>query len=766
MGNIPDKPTGNSPQVFNPDQFNEDYFIHPPPTNEFHVNQNKKEFDKAVAYKPQQDLNTVMNVIKSSEESLREIRVPQKSIILDIPQKGFIPIKVSSIYETESMKNKFDDSLKIEIQKRLKKSKFESHLKDTYNIVSTPEYFDYEIIDINKTKRQSRTNKFLIYKENEWKEHEKLVKQNLENDFNTRIKSLKKRPREESTETDQGPPESSKSKKQRVNKSKDVVLPPTVVQLTPPIEQPNVQPVSINPKPTINVFKNSEYLLKTSPEFKNKLFEDINDYSIHKSSKNQNSHQSIYQVNFDSSISPWRENWKTVAVPFFKKDSSYTYTINKKYKLISKTLSTGQTSTGSYVFITIFQDTGKFMIENFKKLFFGTTSLRLVSKIINITSRFSKTSGKFIDRDYNIVNPEMFDILNEIKVSYFLNILLFGFDTILSPNFMINIDWFQIKWKYFLPENSWTISQFVAQEEDTVQVLVSEILDQDLKSFLNKQNLLSITRNRKDQWKILQFCLFETFHFLETAFLVTGFISFDFHITNCMLNYYPDWKEKTLIYERFKRKGMTYAINPIYHKGNLIKIFDFGRSRIYPRLKNMELTKDQMKLIYHDLHDESFNINEKENLFIDTRVFIGSLCLQLGEDYWKFVKESVSGDEWKNIITIFDNTLGLDNWRNNFVKKYSENKLENAFKIYFPIKSIDDFSCLHLMNFIFTEGNKNDVVKLVNEYLLFVKPFEGQSGMSATNLLDSILFEDLKIDPENENQYIYLSRPNDDWILK
>jgi hypothetical protein len=759
-----------------------------PPTNSVQVSENSNGYDKQTTV-TQNELIQPENII-DNREPIKETPIPKKSENwLKIQTVNFIPIKGSSIYETEPIDNKLKDNIKTEIKTRLEKSKFENQIKKIYNIVWTPE-IEYEIIDKNKTKTQ-RPNKPLLITQKEFIEHERLVKQKQRDDFIRTNNSLKRpreesikpkesiKPREESMkplspEPEEGwvkfkkTPQTKRPKLSLTTKKPDnreVIVPPTFNKGDLSIKTSSKS----NPPPKINPFKNSEYLIKTSPENKKTLFEYINNYSIHKSNKNKDSQQSIYNVHFDSSVAPYQTNWIKVAVPFFKIDLSHINEIKKKYKLINETLSVGQTSTRSYVFKTSFQDPKD---TEFQKLLFGRTDLRLVSKIIDITSRFSQTEKKFVSRNYNSVNSEMFDLLNEIKVSYFLNILLFGFDTILSPNFMINIDWFQIKWKDFLPFDYWTIPHIIANKDDIIQVLVSEMLDKDLKSFLMGEfEIIRGGKNRIDPlnlWKTLQFCLFETFHFLETAYLATGFISYDFHITNCMVNNYQEWTKITLLYERFGRKGVTYAINQRYHKGNLIKIFDFGRSRIYPRLKNMRLKKDQMKLIYHNLHDKDLNINEKENLFIDTRVFIGSLCLQLDKDFWKFMENSFKGNEWMNIIKIFDNALGLENWKNHFVKK-DENKerLEQNFKKNFPlINSIYDFSCTHLMDFKITDSNKEDIFNFMNMDLLFIQPFEGQSGMTATNLLDSKLFEDLKIDPKNEPQYIYLSRPNDEWILK
>jgi len=336
---------------------------------------------------------------------------------------------------------------------------------------------------------------------------------------------------------------------------------------------------------------------------------------------------------------------------------------------------------------------------------------------------------------------------------------------------MFVLDWFQVKWKYIHPSNLMATNMIPIMDKEThVQFIVSEKIQRSIYQFL----MDIYEKKQNDLWKLIQLILFQCFHFLETSYLVTGFISFDFHLQNCMSNHYQFLENKRLLYKRFRSKNI-YALDPIYHHGNIVKIIDFGRSRIYPRFYPAEnwMKKEKetdLKLIYNTVH-ENLYINKDSNLFIDTRNFIAELCLKIDPVIWADLKIR---DKmlWEKLVEIFDKTLGLDAWKNIYFKSLKiekQKKLNETIKKYFGLHTtFQDFRCLHLIEYELDRNHlpDEDFYHFYHFNLIFIK-FNGQIGMSSTDLLNSFLFDDLiTLQDYGEKNDIFLSEPNDDWILK
>ena len=180
--------------------------------------------------------------------------------------------------------------------------------------------------------------------------------------------------------------------------------------------------------------------------------------------------------------------------------------------------------------------------------------------------------------NYYGIDPErsqriLDETYNEIKISYYLRILYLGFQKILSPNFIISVDWFIASSNIISPKTLISSPNYIYKNEN-YQFVLSEKYDFEITHFIYKienqflfQNLLSI--------------IFQTFHGIETAYKVTGFISNDLHPGNIGIKKVDFFKWKDLIYKRFESKK-KYRIPSNLHQGFIVKIFDFGRSTTWP----------------------------------------------------------------------------------------------------------------------------------------------------------------------------------------
>ena len=250
--------------------------------------------------------------------------------------------------------------------------------------------------------------------------------------------------------------------------------------------------------------------------------------------------------------------------------------------------------------------------EKFKEILYGDTQL-----LMKLTP-FIDSQGRLIPE------REVDQIYNEIRIAYFLAELLYNYTNVLSVHFMVMVDWFQSsRAKLGLYANP-----LVPTPADTLydQVTISEYAGTDMLTFLSQNT----------GFQVLRAVIFEVLHSLETAWHSHEFVHGDLHVGNIQMkrtNYEESpFRNKNLLYKR--RNIDDWYVLPKEALGDhLVKIIDFGFSRIYAPSKEQHVLYSQSTTYPPHLHDKFVGIQWPENgmdpvvpnRYVDVRLFFLTL---------------------------------------------------------------------------------------------------------------------------------------------
>lgn len=227
----------------------------------------------------------------------------------------------------------------------------------------------------------------------------------------------------------------------------------------------------------------------------------------------------------------------------------------------------------------------------------------------------------FIDRDGKLIdNLRIQQIYNEIQIAFFLNELIYGYSHVLSIHFMVIVDWFQatraaiglFKSPFHSPLDSLTN-----------QVTIVEFAHTQIKDFMRQQPTLASLRA----------ITFQVFHALETARITNEFVHYDLHLGNVLLKRtdYADspFNSRNLLY---KRHGYPNWYRLPYEDlgGHIVKIIDFGFSRLYAPSTTSHKVFDRATGEARHLHSRPIGLNwevgemnvDEPNWYADVRMFL------------------------------------------------------------------------------------------------------------------------------------------------
>lgn len=409
----------------------------------------------------------------------------------------------------------------------------------------------------------------------------------------------------------------------------------------------------------------------------------------------------------------------------------------------------------------------------YKLLMFNSNDnhIKFVSKTFNLNKFYNYRTHSIVTLNDN--SKEKIEIFNEIRIAYFLRILWIGFENILSPNFMIIFDWCKLK----LFDDNPKIGLFqkilfkekAVPKDDYFEFIICENIEFESKDFLQK----FIINNHPFplKLKILKIIIFQILHALETAYLTTGFVSNDLHLGNVMIKRVDDIKHKDFIYKRYKHSEKYYHLQEQIHQGYLVKIIDFGRSKIIPRLYNGNIP------IFHEKED--LYILKNGDTKIDTKRILGSILFDLSFEFWdidikrRLYQEGTEIEvkkDYKLFLEFMEDSLQFNQWKETIKK---DNKLLGEFNNIFNINKQNDFNIDNItLEIIMLDYNHQvldeQTYKKVHHFFIYHFFFiKKHLNKDATEILNSDYFEDIIIKKEQiPKDSIFLSNPKDEWILK
>lgn len=194
--------------------------------------------------------------------------------------------------------------------------------------------------------------------------------------------------------------------------------------------------------------------------------------------------------------------------------------------------------------------------------------------VLKVVPLFDKSIPKqigFYDKQYRLD-----EIYNDIRIGYFLNELIYGYEHVLCIHFPIVIDWFPIPRDSIIPKEDYVPEKTFKYCH---QGVIMEKCDETLESFLSEYHDLNTVR----------MITFEVLISLELTYHTHRFSHCDLNLTNIMMknmNYKNSpLKGKDLVYKRILYhskpiKSKWYVIPFKDTKGHIVKIIDFGRSTI------------------------------------------------------------------------------------------------------------------------------------------------------------------------------------------
>jgi serine/threonine protein kinase len=170
--------------------------------------------------------------------------------------------------------------------------------------------------------------------------------------------------------------------------------------------------------------------------------------------------------------------------------------------------------------------------------YIGSSEDKIVFKVVSLSNRSE---------------DQLDEIRNEIRIAFLLQ------ESLLSIHFALVLDYF-------------TIDGNLLKRGRLHQVIAVESLDQTLKDYFSEMKKPSLAKLRP--------ILFQIAHTLEIAWDKYKFIHYDLHFKNIMVKLL---KEGECLYQKnfhYHRKNQWYKLSHQDRDDSLVKIIDFGRSRI------------------------------------------------------------------------------------------------------------------------------------------------------------------------------------------
>ena len=361
--------------------------------------------------------------------------------------------------------------------------------------------------------------------------------------------------------------------------------------------------------------------------------------------------------------------------------------------------------------------------EKFKAILYGDTEL-----LMKITP-FLNSKGEMID------TFSIDQIYNEIKVAYFLNELLYGYTNVLSIHFMVMVDWLQASRSqlgiFEDPEYPTTMDTL------TSQITITELAHTTTYDFF--------TLN--PSFRTLKVVLFQLFHAIETAWHTNEFVHHDLHGNNVMFKRtdYEDspFRGRSLLYKR--RNVEAWYVLPKEDLGeHIVKIIDFGFSRIYaPKQPDHLLSSLSVNNPPH-LHDRLIGLNwpengivpETPNRYTDVRLYLLGLYY-LPKIFW----DTLSVDERETLDALMEEVLDFKAMNESidalpFRSEVSTIRRYNAGGVLTPQNIASCEPCLKHLTDFGGYARRLDPV-----------PNPNKRGWTATDLLNHAFFDDLKRAP-------------------
>jgi hypothetical protein len=276
---------------------------------------------------------------------------------------------------------------------------------------------------------------------------------------------------------------------------------------------------------------------------------------------------------------------------------------------------------------------------------------------------------------------ELDEIYNEIKISFFLNELIYNYSYVLSLHFAVVLDWFVID------DNSGVHHQ----------AIVSEKLEVTLDDYLKSVRTV-------DQLRVI---LFQIFNALEIAWLTHRLVHNDLHTGNIMLCVLDDTplRDKNLLYRRYADNKHWYQLDAHHVKNRLIKIIDMGRACIQaPSLMDQD-----------NKHDHSRRIGPCN-------------FPQLG------ISPHFPVNPYNDTRTIFTSLLRHPFW--NQLRREELIELEAVMNTALSVERLNVFSVFDLIG-------HDDLLNDMNQATNYTRRLD-QFGLLASEILDSSFFASLK----------------------
>jgi len=385
--------------------------------------------------------------------------------------------------------------------------------------------------------------------------------------------------------------------------------------------------------------------------------------------------------------------------------------------------------------------------ELFKDVLYNRNDL-----VLKLTPLFTLSSplGPF----HYLEDWDMQEIYNEIRIGFFLNELIYGYEHVLSIHFLTILDWF------YTPRSPLLMHQLEAHlapaNEMLYQATVSEKLDESVEAFLTTNRTMATLRA----------VLFQVFDALEVAWHTNEFMHYDLYTENVMIRRYdtvPDspFLGKNLLYKRPGDDHYWYVLSPLALGGAIIKLIDFGRSRM--RVPKTPLS-DASPLEHH--HERLIDTVEGQeyigvsplmepNRKHDVRLFLIHLFLMKSAYYWDAVKDSASPTEWREFTRFFDAALGLDELTAILSQRTVFTALGSEYaRVVAPHGGFTFELLFHCP----------EAVAFMMEGVNFVRSRE-QHGQNVSEALDSPFFDALRVlpdlipSPEKSTHHLVVSLP-------
>lgn len=274
--------------------------------------------------------------------------------------------------------------------------------------------------------------------------------------------------------------------------------------------------------------------------------------------------------------------------------------------------------------------------DDLRHILYG--SAKLMMKVTPLV----EASGKLIPA------TDMAMIFNEIRVAYFLAELIHGYKYVLSPNFMVLIDWFQASREKlgllddkFVAKPSRELINDVSTDKFYNQVTLTEYADSEVYDFLVQNSSL----------ETLRAVIFQVFHAMETAWVTHEMVHYDLHTGNVRMKMTDQDRSplngRNLLYTRNGIRDRWYRLHHLHLYDHIVKIIDFGFSRIKAPTRPNHTPQNGVHAGRHT-HNKDTGIvwmyadiePTKPNRFTDVRLFLLSL-LRLPSYVWhKAMSES------------------------------------------------------------------------------------------------------------------------------